>query len=267
MSIESFLKEAALADRGRKRARLTADATRPDATRVARKKRKAAVKAVAAPASAGTFDPRDPVSGDRLSSPVRTQPNEDRRCVAYALAAAMETWLCRANQSTANAPELSVTHTFAQGGNQELLGPTAKGVKKGVKEDACFEAGSGCADPLTKTWKGFASRVDAGDSDRPAVMRQLLRDGRVLAISVPLFTNFADFAGSGAYVATGSVIGAHALCIVGFDQPPGGQGVWIVKNSFGETWGDGGYGRIRWNDPDVEPERVVFMVERVERAG
>jgi hypothetical protein len=33
----------------------------------------------------------------------------------------------------------------------------------------------------------------------------------------------------------------HSVAVVGYDQP---QGYWIVSNSFGTQWGDGGFGRI-----------------------
>jgi C1A family cysteine protease len=36
-----------------------------------------------------------------------------------------------------------------------------------------------------------------------------------------------------------SVLGGHAICIVGFDAA---KRVWIVRNSWGKNWGDNGYG-------------------------
>ena len=51
--------------------------------------------------------------------------------------------------------------------------------------------------------------------------------------------------------------GGHAICIVGWDDnfdknkfntPPPGNGAFIVRNSWGKTWGDGGYFYVSYYD-------------------
>jgi C1A family cysteine protease len=44
--------------------------------------------------------------------------------------------------------------------------------------------------------------------------------------------------------------GGHAVVIVGYDQA---QQYWIVKNSWGTTWGDNGYFKIGWGEPANRP--------------
>lgn len=45
----------------------------------------------------------------------------------------------------------------------------------------------------------------------------------------------------------------HAIALVGWDDnpPEGGDGCWILRNSWGESWGEGGYMRIRYHSAHV----------------
>ena len=53
----------------------------------------------------------------------------------------------------------------------------------------------------------------------------------------------------------------HAISLVGWDDTPpeGGGGVWILRNSWGDTWGEGGYMRIRYTSARVACE-ACYMV-------
>ncbi len=264
-----FERELRLAHNARARARLlrprpaAADATR---TRARRRRGLAAPALTAEPAE---FDPR--AGGVRLSGPVRNQPPGDERCSAFAVAGAMETWLCRTNGSVAGLAPLSTEHAFEQGNEQRALSEAAKGAAKGVLEEACFEASPPCQDVAKHTWRGTVRVVGEEDPDLPTVMRQLLLRGAVLLTTIPMFPNLESFENRGEteiYHAVGSPNGAHALCIVGYARDPNpGGGVWIVKNSFGESWGHGGYGRIEWTDPHLRVEDFVMAVEEVRSLG
>ncbi len=53
----------------------------------------------------------------------------------------------------------------------------------------------------------------------------------------------------------------HAIALVGWDDnpPEGGSGVWILRNSYGTSWGEDGYMRIRYTAARVSCE-VSYLV-------
>jgi hypothetical protein len=74
---------------------------------------------------------------------------------------------------------------------------------------------------------------------------EALQHGPVLAV-MDLFQDFWEYYAGGIYRhVAGEWLSAHSVEIVGYDQP---QGCWIIKNSRGPAWGEGGYARIRFGE-------------------
>ncbi len=55
----------------------------------------------------------------------------------------------------------------------------------------------------------------------------------------------------------------HAIGLVGWEDNPkdGGAGYWILRNSWGESWGESGYMRIRYNAAAVGLEGTYIMAD------
>ncbi len=58
--------------------------------------------------------------------------------------------------------------------------------------------------------------------------------------------------------------GGHSISLIGWDDNPpegGNGGCWILRNSWGESWGEGGYMRIRYFSCFVNTTAAYFQAE------
>jgi C1A family cysteine protease len=257
-----FERELRAAETRRARARVRRQTTAATDVTRARSPRMAGSDARQRPTT--SFDPRDG-AGQRLVGTVRDQAANDRRCIAHATAAAIEAFISRKSASVAALPSISVGHVFELSGKQEALDATADGVADGVLETACFPPTPACGDPSQRSWRVAMSFLGDED-DLVAEICAAVRANSVPVIVVPTFDNFMAFTGSGVYTPAGQSRDAHALCVIGYEVTAG-SGVWIVQNSFGTDWGDGGFARIRWEDRDLGPEKIACRVQGVVPPG
>jgi hypothetical protein len=49
----------------------------------------------------------------------------------------------------------------------------------------------------------------------------------------------------------------HSVCVIGFDRI---QGCWIVSNSFGKKWGDGGFAKVAFGSGGLLDERGGWQI-------
>jgi C1A family cysteine protease len=213
----------------------------------------------APPALPPAWDPRDQ-NDQRLATPVRRQPAGDRRCTAYAVCAAMEAWWCRSEESAAGVPFLSVSELFEKAHSNQAIDEAVGAARLGVTDEVCLPPGSSvkCPNPAAHTWTANFARIDRS-GDVIDSMRRALLDAP-LAAAMLIYKNFPTHTQtSQPYHPAGACLGAHAVCVVGYDTAD--DGYWIVKNSYGDDWGDGGYTRIPWLNDYLRIEKVVFRVE------
>ena len=76
-------------------------------------------------------------------------------------------------------------------------------------------------------------------------------------VATTIYANSAFQAYTGGiFNACESIIVNHAVVLVGWDDKQGTDGVWIVRNSWGEGWGEDGYMRIEYGCSWVEQSTV-----------
>lgn len=253
--------------RERVRARKPSLVAAADATTVAsstRARRGFAPADTGAPPDVG-FDPLIPGSTIRLTTVPRDQMSSDR-CIAFAVAAAMETAICRARNTNAGVPEISVEHILSKCKGQTgsvLRAQTAVG--EGVLDSTCFPDATKvpCAKPAEHTWKCDLRAVKGQKKKRVSLMKQQLRDVGPLISLIQVYSDFLKYNSTAPYVGKLPSAGFHAVCIVGFESDPGGGGRWIARNSMGPAWNGTGFLTIPFDDPQVKSEDAVFVAADV----
>jgi hypothetical protein len=199
---------------------------------------------------------------------VRTQPTGDQRCVAYSVAAAIETANCTTNGSAVGVAEMSVDDIFIVGGSQPgaVIGIMNK-APKGFVDASCRPPGHarcGNPPPSANLWKSEIEAVTFQKKDRVDVMKNVLSTVGPIVALIPLLDDFIEFSGGGIYEPQNGNAFFHAVCILGFENPSGSvPGCWVAKNSMGPSWGDHGFFRVAWRDAFVRPEHAVFVVKDV----
>jgi len=108
---------------------------------------------------------------------------------------------------------------------------------------------------------GGASGVD-GEAD----MRSFISAGHSLYCTLQVFDDFMSLEAGTIYTGGGSLRGGHALACVGYGSQ-GGQPYWILQNSWGPSWADGGYGKIARGSNLAEIEEGAYYFRAWEDGG
>jgi len=193
------------------------------------------------------------VGGKDFTSPVRNQARCGS-CVAFAALGALETQLNIAAGKASLDLDLSEQDLFARIGGCDrgsmpfLALSTMKST--GVPDESCFPYASGrlgkdqssslsCKDRANRVIKITGSRsVSASEA------KKALQNGPLMT-TMTVYEDFMLYTGGVYQYVTGKALGGHAVTIVGYDDA---AGAWIVRNSWGEGWGEGGYFRIKYTD-------------------
>ena len=126
----------------------------------------------------------------------------------------------------------------------------------GVVSDKCFPYTSGstgrdgqcfssCQDGSSWTLHHSASTTTTSSVSK--TQQAIMTEGPVEAA----FTVYEDFMSykSGVYHHTsGSMLGGHAIKAIGWGTTSAGEDYWIMSNSWGTSWGDSGFFKIRRGD-------------------
>jgi hypothetical protein len=136
---------------------------------------------------------------------------------------------------------------------------------QGTANESCFPysaSNNNCANACAN-WLASARRIDSFQtlaSQDLNGMRNALANGPVV-VAYYVYSDFRNYGGGVYEYATGAREGGHAVLVVGYVDTPGqyGGGYFIVKNSWGSSWGEGGYFRIGYSQ--VSSPQVRFGLE------
>jgi C1A family cysteine protease len=173
-------------------------------------------------------------------------------CVAFATCASLESRV--AIQQDINNPQLDLSeaHLFFCGCGMccktgwnftAALNWAAQGI--GLERNFPYK-------PANQPCKNIAPAVHVPSWNAVTSMlarkQAIAADGPVIG-GLNVYEDFY-FYKSGVYSQTTGVFrGRHAVCVVGYkDSAAEGGGYWIIKNSWGTGWGEGGYMRIAYGD-------------------
>jgi C1A family cysteine protease len=125
----------------------------------------------------------------------------------------------------------------------------------GVTDEACMPyqaTNMNCAASRCSDWQNRLTKIQSFSAHATMDARKnAVAAGPVLA-GMEVWSDFFAYR-SGVYVKSSAATrlsppGYHCICIVGYDDS---QQCWILKNSWGTTWGESGFCRLGYNQTDL----------------
>jgi len=132
----------------------------------------------------------------------------------------------------------------------------------GVLIEDCFPytaVDSGCDPECTTSKYTISDYGNTGINNREE-MKRLLREKGPISVGMDWLLAIV-FGDDGIGKCEGRLgLGGHAVVIVGYNDL---HNYWIIKNSWGADWGDGGYGKIGYGECRIESRVDPTYVETV----
>jgi C1A family cysteine protease len=212
------------------------------------------------------WDWRD-VDGVDWTTPVRNQ-GPCGSCVAFGVMGAFEARVNIFAGSPGTELDLSEQHIFSCGGGscnngwwyndaaqylQDHGAPLESCSPYKAVDDNCYESCSHWSEQARKVeqWSRIRYSNEVVEQMKMAIMEGPLVGG------FSVMDDFFSYSG-GVYEYTwGYVAGGHATCFIGWDDA---ENCWICKNSWGPSWGDNGYFRIRMGRDEVGIEEYSLIL-------
>ncbi|MFC1727965.1 C1 family peptidase [Nanoarchaeota archaeon] len=93
-------------------------------------------------------------------------------------------------------------------------------------------------------------------------IKEYLIERGPLVIYFDVYSDFYAYRGGIYSHTTGGLSGLHAMVIVGYDDA---EEYWIIKNSWGSGWGEGGYVRVKYNDESMTRWNFGIVVDGTDK--
>lgn len=181
-------------------------------------------------------------------------------CVAFASIATLETQYKIAMGLPMFNLRLSPQSLFSCGGGACEWGWRPESAarflqRNGAVEEACLPYTSGatgsdvacnatCNNPLRMKVKLSAFSTPSRSVRNIEAVKAALQSGP-LVTTLDVYADFMSYAGGIYTKVSGEYLGGHAVSIVGYNDV---ERYWIIRNSWGATWGEDGFGRVSYDD-------------------
>lgn len=141
----------------------------------------------------------------------------------------------------------------------------------GTTDEACMPyqaTNMNCTTSRCSNWQSRLTRISSytGHATPEARKNAIANSGPLLA-GMAVFNDFFAYT-SGVYVKTAgsSLAGYHCITVVGYDDS---QQCWILKNSWGPNWGEGGFCKVRYGQSDllIDTSWMMYSVVPLLAAG
>jgi C1A family cysteine protease len=190
-------------------------------------------------------------------------------CVAFGTVAVLEAMLKRHHQDASLQPDLSEAHLFFCGCGdccEKGWWPSyaldyAK--NNGVPNETCFPyqdhdmpCSDSCADWQSQAFKveNWKEVVDVG------ARKEWLSAKGPMVGCMAVFRDFFAYTGGVYRPTTNDLAGYHAICVVGYSDT---EECWICKNSWGPSWGDGGWFKMGYGECQMDTQFAMYGVEAI----
>jgi hypothetical protein len=199
------------------------------------------------------------INGTDYTTPVKDQ-SPAPTCEAYALCASLET-LMQYQMDELYEPDLSETHLyFYAGGTIEqgyvnLVDAANYLINTGVPDEGCFPDPHRPFDYPFESLPGWEERTvkiqEWGwvNHDIESMKSALINHGPLI-LCFFFWKDFFYYRGGVYEHRWGALAGGHVVSIMGYNDA---EECWIVKNSWGEKWGENGYFKMAY-DADMIAE-------------
>lgn len=181
-------------------------------------------------------------------------------CVSFCTCAVIESGVRIKLNNPAYAIDLSEAFLqFCGGGSCNGWGLTSGlsfAQSTGVTDEACMPyqpQNMNCGASRCSDWQNRLTKISGFTGyGTMAARKEAVAKGPVLA-GLEVWSDFFAYNGTSVYVKSSAATrlnppGYHCICVVGYDD---NQQCWIVKNSWGTTWGAQGFGRIGYGQTDL----------------